>query len=243
MQKRPFVLVHGAWQHAGTWDLVAPRLRAHGHPVWLARLTGLGADPDELHEGVTLDTHIEDVVTLLEREGLTDVVLVGHSYAGMINTGVAERSARRIARLVYMDAFVPHHGDSALELLPERFRAVFREQAKAHDGWRLPSGSGQLDIWGLEDGPARDFVEQRLCDFTIRCFEQRLHAPMNAADGLPRSYVACVKESYPARVAFQRFAEQARREHWLRAELPTGHDCHVEMPDVVTELLVEAATQ
>lgn len=242
MQRPPFVLVHGAWQHAGTWDLVTPRLQARGHRVWTPRLSGLRKDANELDRDVTLDTHIDDVVTLLEREDLTDVILVGHSYAGMIITGVAEAAASRIARLVYIDAFVPRHGDSALQLLPEGFREVFREQARAHGGWRLPCGPSQLEVWGLEAGPARDFVEERQCDFTIRCFDQPLHAPTHAAEHLDRTYVACVKESYPARIAFERFADQARQENWLQAELPTGHDCHVEMPDEVTELLIEVAS-
>lgn len=241
MRKRPFVLVHGAWQNAATWDLIVPRLQERGHPVWTPRLTGLGGDTDELHEGVTLDTHVEDVSRLLEQEDLADVVLVGHSYAGMVITGVAERAASRIACLVYVDAFVPRHGDSALQLLPEPLRAAFREQARAHSGWRLPCGPGQLNIWGLEAGPARDFVEERLCDFSIRCFEQPLHAPTNAANHLERRYIACIKESYPARAAFQPFADQARQERWLHAELRTGHDCHVEMPAAVAELLIEVA--
>jgi hypothetical protein len=200
-------------------------------------LTGLEADGPPLTEAVTLDTHTRDVEALIEREDLDDVVLVGHSYAGMIITGVAERVRPRIARLVYIDAFVPDHGQSALQLLPESIRAAFRKQAEADGGWRLRSSDRQLDLWGLEDGPARDFVRARLSHFTIRCFEQPLAAPTHAATTLSRVYIACVREGYPARAAFDQSAKRAQREAWEYHELPTGHDCHVEMPDVVSELL------
>jgi pimeloyl-ACP methyl ester carboxylesterase len=242
MRRKPsFVLVHGAWQSAATWDLITPLLQAGGGQVLTATLTGLGTDAAALSEAVTLDTHIQDVVALLEREDLHDVVLVGHSYAGMIITGVSEHARQRIAHLVYVDAFVADHGQSALQLLPDSIRDAFRKQADAAGGWRLRSSDRQLDLWGLEDGPARDFVQARLCDFTIRCFEQPLEAPTHAATTLGRTYIACVRENYPAKVVFDQFANRAKREAWRYHELPTGHDCHVEMPDSVAELLVQAA--
>src|SRR5690242_17944771 len=113
--ERPIVLVHGAWQTAATWDLVAPLLRDAGHQVICARLTGLETD-SELTSEVTLTTHIDDVVGLLESEDLHDVTIVGHSYAGMVISGVADRAHDRLKRLVYADAFVPCHDQSAMEL-------------------------------------------------------------------------------------------------------------------------------
>jgi len=97
-----------------------------------------------------------------------------------------------------------------------------------------------VDKWGLEEGsPARRFVEARLCDFTIRCFEQPLAALTRAAATLPRTYIASVKGDYPARVVFEPFAARARREGWGYHELPTGHDCQAEMPDVLSDLLLQ----
>ena len=180
MPQSPILLVHGAWQTAATWDLVIPHLRKSGRRVFNALLTGLEGDANALTEAVNLDTHTRDVEALVDREHLNDVVLVGHSYAGMIITGVAE-------------------------------------------------------------GPARDFVRGRLCDFTIRCFEQALHAPTHAATTLERTYISCVREGYPARAVFEQFAKRAQRERWEHNELPTGHDCHVELPDVVSELVLKTA--
>jgi pimeloyl-ACP methyl ester carboxylesterase len=237
-----FVLVHGAWQSAATWDLVNPHLRKSGRRVFNALLTGLEADADALTEAVTLHTHTRDVVTLLEREDLHNVVLVGHSYAGMIITGAAEQIRQRIAHLVYIDAFAPDHGQSALQLLPEPIRDAFRKQAEADGGWRLRSSDRQLDLWGLEDGPPRDFVKARLCDFSMRCFEQPLAAPTHAAKTVKRTYISCVREGYPAKVVFDPFAARARQEGWCYQELPTGHDCQAEMPDAVSKLLLDITT-
>src|SRR5947199_8287268 len=147
-----FVLVHGAWQTAATWDLVVPLLRRGGHQVFTPSLTGLEGDPRELTDQVTLDTHIENVVRLMESEDLQNATLVGHSYAGMVITGVVERGPMRVARLVYVDAFIPKNGQSAMQLLPETIQSMFREQAKVNDGWRLPASDRQLDLWGLKDG-------------------------------------------------------------------------------------------
>ena len=99
-----------------------------------------------------------------------------------------------------------------------------------------------LHLWGLEDGPARRFVEARLCDFTIRCFEQALDAPVGAADRLPRTYIASVKQGYPAKVVFDPFAARARAEGWSYYELPVGHDGQAEKPEALSRLLLEAGS-
>ena len=237
----PIVLVHGAFQSAATWDLVAPRLRQSGRDVFVATLTGLGQDAGTLSETVTLDTHIRDVVDLMHRHDLQDVVLVGHSYGGMIVTGVAEHARDRIAHLVYVDALVPEHGQAALQIMTTAMADTFRQLAAAGGGWRMRATPKLVDKWGLDEGPARRFVEARLCDFTMRCFDQPLEAPTRAATTLPRTYIARVKDEYPARVVFEPFAARARREGWGYHELPTGHDCQAEMPDALSELLLRAA--
>src|SRR3989442_13876183 len=111
-----FVLVHGAWQTAATWDLVVPMLRRGGHQVFTPSLTGLEGDPGELTDQVALETHIQDVLRLMDSEQLQGATLVGHSYAGMVITGVVERAPTRVARLVYVDAFIPKNGQSAMQL-------------------------------------------------------------------------------------------------------------------------------
>jgi pimeloyl-ACP methyl ester carboxylesterase len=240
MNDQAFILVHGAWQSAATWDLVGPKLLSLGYAATATELTGL-ENSASLTAAVNLETHVQDVTTAISAAD-REVILVGHSYAGMIITAAAER-ARNIKHLIYVDAFVPEDGNSALDLMPAAVAQMFRDRARTDgDGWRLPAGEAQLGLWGLKPGPAREFVRERLTDFSLRCFEQPARLPDNAASSLPRTYIAAVGEGYPARPVFQRFAEKAQRERWAYFELATGHDCHVEMPDAFVELLVRQAS-
>jgi pimeloyl-ACP methyl ester carboxylesterase len=236
-----FVLVHGAWQSSGTWDLLAPLLEKRGHRVIAPVLAGLGTDQSRLSRDTTLKQHVEDVSVAVSKCP-DPVILVGHSYAGMIISGVAGTNPTQIRRLVFLDAFIPEDGQSALDLLPPEIGAYFRGVARDHgDGWRLPGGEGQLDLWGLKLGEAREFVRARLCDFSLRCFEERLHLPANRKGSIPATFVASIAEGYPARPFFAPFAAKARASGWEVAELNTGHDCHVECPEAVANILLSAA--
>ncbi len=236
-----FALVHGAWQSAGTWDLVTPLLEKHGHRVITPILSGLGTDQSRLSPDITLRQHVEDVSLELSRLA-GQVILAGHSYAGMIISGVAETIPMQIQRLVFVDAFIPENGQSALNLLPSEIGARFCAIAREHgDGWRLPGGESQLDLWGLKPGEARDFVRARLCDFSLRCFEEPIPIPENRKANIPATFVSCTAEGYPARPFFAPFAERARASGWDVIEVKTGHDCHVERPGEVAEILLSAA--
>jgi pimeloyl-ACP methyl ester carboxylesterase len=170
------------------------------------------------------------------------VVLVGHSYAGMIISGVVESNPTQVQRLVFLDGFIPEDGQSVLDLLQPATGAYFREVAREHgDGWRLPGGESQLDLWGLKPGEARDFVRARLCDFSLRCFEEPLRLPANRKASIPATFVAGIAEGYPARPIFEPFAKKARAYGWEVAEIDTGHDCHVERPEEVANILLSAA--
>ncbi len=237
-----FVLVHGAWQSNATWDLLSPLLEKHGHTVMTPVLRGLGTDQSRLSPDTTLQQHIDDVSAELSKCP-DPVILVGHSYAGMIISGVAEAHTTHVRRLVFLDAFIPDDGQSVLHLLPPETCAYFRGVARDHgDGWRLPGGEGQLDLWGLKPGAARDFVRARLCDFSIHCFEEPVRLPANRKARIPATFVASVAEEYPARPFFAPFAAKARASGWDVNELETGHDSHVERPDEVANILLSAAS-
>ena len=121
-----FVIVHGAWSGGHAWRWVRPRLRAAGHEVFTPALTGLGERSHLASAQVDLDTHIQDVLGVLEFEDLDQVVLVGHSSGGMVITGVADRAPQRLAQLVYLDAEVPADGQSEFDLLPLEERAGYQ---------------------------------------------------------------------------------------------------------------------
>lgn len=236
-----FLLVHGAWQSTGTWDLLGPLLEKQGHKVITPALSGLGTDCSHLSADITLQQHIKDVS--LELSKTTDpAILVGHSYAGMIISGVAEMNPAHIRRLVFLDAFIPEDGQCALDLLPPEIGAYFHKIAREQGaGWRLPGGEGQLDLWGLKPGEARDFVRARLCDFSLRCFAEPIQLPANRKSSLPATFVSCVAEGYPARLFFAPFAAKARASGWKVTAVETGHDCHVERPGEVASILLAAA--
>src|SRR5437762_3223128 len=113
-----FVLVHGAFAAGWNWQPIVPELEAAGHRVYWQSLTGLGERVHLAGPDVDLDTHIEDVVNLLRFEELEQVILVGHSYGGMVIRGVADRMPEQLAHLVYFDAFVPEDGQSVFDLVP-----------------------------------------------------------------------------------------------------------------------------
>jgi pimeloyl-ACP methyl ester carboxylesterase len=125
------VMVAAAWH--GGWALtsIARQLRAHGHEVFTPTLTGLGERSHLAGAAINLETHIEDVANVIQYERLNDVVLCGHSYAGMVITGVADRLPERIASLVYIDAFVPNDGESWWELAGDRYRQLAVDRSKA----------------------------------------------------------------------------------------------------------------
>ncbi|MFI9106118.1 alpha/beta fold hydrolase [Streptomyces fildesensis] len=117
-----FVLIPGAWHGAWTFEPLARQLRAHGHQAFPLTLTGVGDRKHLLTHSVNLDTHIDDVVNLLTDQQITDAVLVGHSYGGMVITGAADRVPERVAGLVYVDAMVPEDGDSCWSLVTDQER-------------------------------------------------------------------------------------------------------------------------
>jgi hypothetical protein len=154
--------------------------------------------------------------------------------------GVAEGATSRLRRLVYVDAFIPLDGQAATDLLPDGIAHKLRAQAGAvGDGWRLPAGERELDLWGLDPGPERAFVRARLSDFSLRCFEEPIRLPTNSAAKLQRTYIACLTESYVVRPVIKSFGDWAEQEGWTYHELPTGHYCHVEMPDAFVSQLLE----
>lgn len=126
-----FVLVHGAGTGGWLWDDVAHRLGKAGHDVHAPSLHGVGEGWSDAHPEVSLTTHITQVADLVDTHGLDDVVLVGASYAGLVITGAAALLGTRVARLVYVDAFVPEPGRSFLDLLPDRARTAMLSAAQA----------------------------------------------------------------------------------------------------------------
>ncbi|MBA2255515.1 MAG: alpha/beta fold hydrolase [Chloroflexi bacterium] len=229
-----FVLVHGGWGGGWEWRPVADRLVTAGHVTYRPTLTGLGERRHLGHPKVDLETHIKDVIGVLEAEDLVDVVLVGQSYAGAVVTGVADRVPERIRRLVYVDAFVPRDGESVNDLSPVRFVERLRALARTDgDGWQVPLPFDDLglpaDIAGWYGG--------HLGPHPLATLDQPVRLT-DAVESVPRSYVDCAPPGAKATWLFRSFADRARSESWDQHDLPVGHDAHVIAPDRLAALLI-----
>jgi pimeloyl-ACP methyl ester carboxylesterase len=228
-----FVLVHGAWHGGWCWARVARLLLDAGHTVHTPSLTGLGDRAHLAKPEIDLAAHIEDVVAVLETEELNGVTLVGHSYAGMVITGVAARVARRLASLVYLDAFVPAEGKSLLDHLPAERAAGVRQAAQEHgEGWRVPPFPPER--FGVTSQRDRDWLTRRLVPQPLRTLEQPL--PAAGGDKPRRTYIYCAQ---PAMGPFGQFAERLRDDRkWTFHELKTGHDAMVTAAGDVARILL-----
>ncbi len=227
-----YVLVHGAWHGGWCWAKVARLLRDAGHEVYTPTLTGLGERAHLARPEVDLETHIQDVVAMLEAEELRQVTLVGHSYGGMVISGVAARTTGRIGHLVYLDAFVPETGKSLLDYVGER-AAAMREAATVNgEGWKLPSFPPER--FGVTSQRDTEWLTKHLVAQPLKTFEQPL--PAAGGDKLKRSYIYCSK---PATGTFDQFAERLRDDRkWSFHDVKTGHDAMVTAPGEIAKILM-----
>jgi pimeloyl-ACP methyl ester carboxylesterase len=229
-----FVLVHGAWHGGWCWRRVAPLLRARGHEVHCPTLTGVGDRAHLFHAGIDLRLHVQDILMLLEMEDLQDVVLVGHSYGGMVITGVADAAPARLRRLVYLDAFVPENGRALIDYVDPQ-RAAHQHEQGEKSGAVDPMPLAGLGLTRPEDIA---WVSPRLTRHPYRTMVQRLELSNEAAwRSLPKSYVNC----FSATGTFGQFI--ARIEHdpsWQYHELRAGHDAMVTDPQGVADILLKS---
>jgi pimeloyl-ACP methyl ester carboxylesterase len=234
------VLVHGGWHGAWCWDRVVPLLTAAGHTVATPTLAGLGERAAELHPGIDLETHVAEVTASIDPDGPRDVVLVGHSYGGMVIAAVAARRARRIAGLVYLDAFVPEDGQACFDLAPPGIADGFREQARLYgEGWRVPPPTPQA--MGIVAEDEARWLAENMTPQSIATFEQPVRFGADAPDPelAPRMFIHCITD--PPSPMFLPFADRARSTPgWTLRELATGHDAMLIVPDDLARLLLAA---
>jgi pimeloyl-ACP methyl ester carboxylesterase len=229
-QEQPFVMVHPAWHGGWCWKKVLPLLRAAGHDVFTPTLTGLGERVHLLSPDIDLDTHIDDVLGVLEYEDLHDVALVGHSSSGMVITGVAARALDRISRLVYLDAFLPEDGKALRDYAPAK---MLDEMVRTRgDGWRLPPFMFARDF-GITDSSDAEWVDALLGDQPYRTFTQPVDLGGTSLDGIQREYILTTHGT------FEPHAERAKQQGFVYHELFTaGHHAMVTQPDALADLLL-----
>ena len=227
-----FVLVHGSFGGGWVWQKVTPLLRAQGHEVYIPRLTGLSDRSHLLDCGVNLTTHITDVASLLYYEDLSEVVLVGHSYAGMVITGVAEKVPERLSKLVYLDAYVPSDGQNEFDLWPTEERIAAQADMMAGRGLRQPPPPA---ILGITDPEMAEWAYARFTPHPLATYDQPVPTGSAKSAAISRVYIHCTAGQWTPR--FAPFAEKAKSAGWEVHELATGHMSMLTAPREVAELL------
>jgi pimeloyl-ACP methyl ester carboxylesterase len=238
VQTRPqktFVLVHGAWHGGWCWRRVSDLLERGGHKVFAPTLTGLGERSHLLHPNVDLATHISDIVNVIRWEGLHDIVLVGHSYGGLVISGVVEELHQSIASLVFLDAFVPQSGDSMASIGSERVRETI--------GKLLPLGETSVKPFPAAvfrvNGEDQAWVDAMCTPHPLATFT----SPTTLTGARERigKKIYIRAKGYPS-IPFDGFYETLRMEPgWQAYELPCGHDAMIDMPQRLAEILVEVS--
>jgi pimeloyl-ACP methyl ester carboxylesterase len=236
-----FVLVHGAWHGGWCYRETAALLRAAGHTVFTPTHTGVGERFHQSHEAITLETHVRDICGVIEYEELDQVILCGHSYGGLVITGVADRMAHKIKALVYLDAFVPAHGDSLISLIKQALPAEvwplfvngFRDAALANRSGLM--NAIPAEVFAIK--PENRARVDRLCrPQALATFEspalltgehakvkQRLYILADGWDPSPFRYFAANCQADPA---------------WRCTQLPCSHDVMVDMPQELAQQLL-----
>jgi pimeloyl-ACP methyl ester carboxylesterase len=233
-----FVLVHGGGHGGWCYKPVARRLRAAGHEVYAPSLTGLADRAHLLSASVGLDTHITDIVRLLEYEDLADVIIVGHSYGGMVITGVADQASRRVGHRVYLDAAYPKNGQSLYEHAQAAIGAA-RQSARIVDGVELVLFPDQVgpEFYGVTDPAQIAWARTRLTAQPWKCFEQKLVLTNESAmRAIPESHIIC-SVTKPGRDMDALMATSNGRV-W---DIDTGHDLMLTEPEWVTDKLIRIA--
>ena len=244
-----YVLVCGAWLGGWCWQPIARRLREDGYDAYPVTLTGLGERVHLASPEVDLETHITDVVNLIEFEDLHNIVLLGHSYAGIVVTGAADRIPERIAQLVFLDSGPVADDLAYLDTQPPEIREHAEREVRTHgDGWRLPMPSWDelenvygASLEGLGE-QQRELMRSRAVAQPFGTYTQPLRLQKAARGVLPKVLItnsfplAQVRELIASEHPW--FRELAGPE-WRFLELPTGHWPMFSRPNDLAELLID----
>ena len=245
-----YLLVHGGWHGAWCWKKVIPLFQEAGQRLYTPTLTGLGERALLLTPEVGLSTHIQDIVQVIEENQLHDVILLGHSYSGMVITGVVDRVPERIRHLVYLDAFVPRDGASIADISPMVIRRLRRDARTHGDGWRVnppqaPFGMGGIN--GVSQEPDLSWVRSMVGPQSLKTFEEPLHLKdPDIVSKKARTFIRCTR-GLPVFLlntmqrVLVRHTLSPTAPGWRFRQLDTGHDCMITAPKELTELLLEIA--
>ncbi len=235
------MLVHGAWHGGWCWRDVRSQLEAQGHRVFTPTLTGLAERSHLLSEEIDLNTHIKDITSLIDYYDLKDILLVGHSYGGMVITGVADAMKDRIGEIIYLDAALPDDGETMITQGPERSPAII-EQTREALAALAPDGIAMAafppEFLGIaKDHPSYGWVAEKLTPHPLKTWLDPIVLKNGGSTGIRRRYIHCTAPVLP-NSSFPYHAQQVQADpSWIYHALSTGHDAMVTVPDELVALM------
>ncbi|MEO9469823.1 alpha/beta hydrolase [Parasphingorhabdus sp.] len=237
-----FVLVHGAWHGGWCWRDVTSGLRAKGHNVFTPTLTGLGERSHLLTPEVGLQTHIDDILSVIRFNDLEDVILIGHSYGGMVITGVADALREKLQHVVYLDAALPHDGETMISQGPVRAPEALKA-AENQLRTLAPDGIGMNtfppEFLGIpKDHPGHDWVARHMTPHPLKTWFDPIKLKNGGSDGLARTYIHCNDPVLPGTSFAFHSARTGSDPSWNSLTLATGHDAMVTRPGELSEILL-----
>ncbi|MBL3659056.1 alpha/beta fold hydrolase [Fulvivirga sediminis] len=233
--KKNFVLVHGAWHGGWCWKEVKDNLIKQNFNTYTPSLSGMAEHKHNLNDSISLQTHILDIINLIIMEDLQDVVLVGHSYAGAVITGVADSIPERLSKLIYLDAMLVHNGESPITSEPnaEQLKKIKTFRNKEHFD---PISSS---YFGVSDRTQMKWVNERLTPQPYMTFGQILELDHEFGNGIPLVYIACINPQLS--VLKNRSDKLKNEKSWTYLTLNTGHDAMITQPNELSAMLIELA--
>ena len=238
-ERRHYVLLHGAWHGAWAWHRLAPLLRQAGHTVTAPTLSGLGERAHHAPGRCGLQVHVQDVVQHLVMEDLQRVVLVGHSYAGCVLSGVLAARTGRVAHAIYLDAFVPANGQGLASFVPPAVRADYEKQAAAEALVPPPPPASWGERWGVSDPALLAWAQARITPQAALSFVEGVQGDPFADGTVRLSYLKCTQNPNPG---FKNVAATVQRNPRFRyAEVDGHHNVMLIQPERLAEALLRLA--
>jgi|TARA_B100000902_G_scaffold126242_1_gene125796 pimeloyl-ACP methyl ester carboxylesterase len=233
--KPHFLLIHGAWHGGWVWNEISEILRYQRYSVSTPTLTGLGEKKHLLSSKITIETFIEDIVNHIVFENLNNIILVGHSFAGSVISGVADRLKDRIQKLIYFDAMILIDGQKPFDISPKETVEQRIELAKKF-GNNISIPAPSADAFGVFDIKKSLLLEEKLTPHPLSAFQSKLILKNEVGNGIPLSYIFCTKPVYKS---LESSREVVRKMKWPIFELNAGHDAMLTHPKETLNLLMK----
>ena len=233
--KPHFLLIHGAWHGGWVWNEISEILRYQRYSVSTPTLTGLGEKKHLLSSKITIETFIEDVVNHIVFENLYNIVLVGHSFAGSVISGVADRLKDRIQKLIYFDAMILIDGQKPFDITPKETVEQRIELAKKF-GNNISIPAPSADAFGVFDVKKTLLLEEKLTPHPLSAFQSKLILKNEIGNGIPLSYIYCTKPVYKSLESSRAVVSKMK---WQIFELNAGHDAMLTHPKETLNLLMK----